>query len=227
VPLARDLHPEFGYVGSAPRLFRKLGLVIVFMVFGFIAVGSGMTVFMTAPEPDPMHAMALAPAETLKKGVPIVLPATPAEKALTQSASGQKGDRGDDGSRTVASKPSCRDIGVDQTSDCRVAVRPMRARPVPALNDRPLIATVPIGHRDEPAVSLLSEPPITVTATPPAEESIPSPTPEVAPGPATPPPVAKKQRARAHVQRREAYAPSHTYGYSSRISTGGGYAGLW
>jgi hypothetical protein len=29
VPFARDLHPEFGYIGSAPKLFRKLGLAAV------------------------------------------------------------------------------------------------------------------------------------------------------------------------------------------------------
>ena len=37
VPFARDLHPEFGYLGSAPRVFRKLGLVLPFMALRIVA----------------------------------------------------------------------------------------------------------------------------------------------------------------------------------------------
>src|SRR5271166_6187178 len=66
VPLARDLHPEFGYVGSAPRLFRRLGLVLSFVAFGLIAAASGVAVFTADPDPDPLHAMALAPADAVK-----------------------------------------------------------------------------------------------------------------------------------------------------------------
>ena len=54
MPLARDLHPEFGYVGSAPRLFRKLALVLAFLVIGLIAGVSGVAVFVASPDPDPM-----------------------------------------------------------------------------------------------------------------------------------------------------------------------------
>ena len=65
MPFARDLHPEFGYIGSAPKLFRKLGLASAFVVFGAVAGVIGVTVFMTDPDSDPMHAMALAPTEPL------------------------------------------------------------------------------------------------------------------------------------------------------------------
>ena len=53
MPLARDLHPEFGYIGSAPKLFRKLGLVSAFVAFGLMAGVSGIAVFMAGPVPIP------------------------------------------------------------------------------------------------------------------------------------------------------------------------------
>ena len=74
MPLARDLHPEFGYIGSGPRLWRKVGLVLVFIMIGLVAAASGVNFFVTSPEPDPMQAMALAPAEALLR-----VPAAPVE----------------------------------------------------------------------------------------------------------------------------------------------------
>ena len=53
MPFARDLHPEFGYIGSAPKLFRKLGLASAFVVFGAVAGVIGVTVFMTDPDSVP------------------------------------------------------------------------------------------------------------------------------------------------------------------------------
>ena len=49
MPFARDLHPEFGYVGSGPRTFRKIGLVAAFVAFGIVAGASGVAVFMADP----------------------------------------------------------------------------------------------------------------------------------------------------------------------------------
>jgi hypothetical protein len=57
--LACGVHPEFGYLGC-PRLCRKLGLVLAFIVFGLDAGARSVAVFMADPDPDPMHAMALA-----------------------------------------------------------------------------------------------------------------------------------------------------------------------
>src|SRR5262249_11274409 len=89
VPFARDLHPEFGYVGSAPKLFRKLGLVSAFVEFGLMAGASGVAVFVAGPEPDPMHAMALAPSEAFLSMSPPSAPpanAVGAEKQKTLKA---------------------------------------------------------------------------------------------------------------------------------------------
>ena len=83
MPFARDLHPEFGYVGSAPRVFRRLRLVLSFVALGM--VGSSVAVFMSSPVFDigtsvnPLDAMALAPTESLiepKLALPTAQPAT-------------------------------------------------------------------------------------------------------------------------------------------------------
>ena len=60
-----DLHPEFGYIGSAHRRLRTLRILLAFTVFGLIAGASAVAVFMAAPDPDPMRAMALAPGKDL------------------------------------------------------------------------------------------------------------------------------------------------------------------
>src|SRR6516164_6128946 len=71
VPFARDLHPEFGYVGSAPRVFRKVKLILSFVVLGIVGAASGVAIFMASPDSNPetsgnpLDAMALAPAEAL------------------------------------------------------------------------------------------------------------------------------------------------------------------
>ena len=56
-------HPEFGYLGTSS--FRR-GF-IAFVVCGLVAGASGISMFKGNPDPDPhpMNAMALAPAETL------------------------------------------------------------------------------------------------------------------------------------------------------------------
>src|ERR1700730_3547437 len=69
VPLARDLHAEFGYIGNAPAVLRKLGCATAFVAFGLIAAISNFSVFVTQPD-DPMTAMALAPEQALNSAAP-------------------------------------------------------------------------------------------------------------------------------------------------------------
>jgi hypothetical protein len=164
VPLARDLHPEFGYVGSAPKLFRKLGLVSAFVVFGLMAGASGVALFMAGPDPDPdpMNAMALAPAEAL---VSTSRPsASPAE---AKAIEGQE-------TLNASVTPSwqCRDLHLGD--DCTSA-RVRSSRPAPAMNERPAIAAVAIGHRDDPA-ALPPQPAVAIAAipeTPPDASAVP------------------------------------------------------
>jgi hypothetical protein len=247
VPFARDLHPEFGYVGSVPRVFRRLRLVLSFVVLGIVGGASGVAVFMASPDSDPgtsanpLDAMALAPAEALIEPK-IALPAAqPAPRLANASA--------DVGS----TKPTCRE-GLSEAEGGCIRVRVVR--PLRALNERPLIAAAPIGHRSDPTVLPAPSAPIEASpwpAAPPEKPSaIPTPTetaiaeampadtaPAAEPTPTPPAPAPRvtsnKSRPRVHhVQnesrssRRNGY--SHTSGYSSRTSSyssQGGWARLW
>jgi hypothetical protein len=221
VPLARDLHPEFGYVGSAPKLFRKLGLVSAFVVFGLMAGASGVALFMAGPDPDPdpMNAMALAPAEAL---VSTSRPsASPAE---AKAIEGQE-------TLNASVTPSwqCRDLHLGD--DCTSA-RVRSSRPAPAMNERPAIAAVAIGHRDDPA-ALPPQPAVAIAAipeTPPDASAVPDsgevPAPAVAPAGESVAPVANHSRTRSrHVARREG-SYSGRSGYSRQAYHAGG-PGLW
>jgi hypothetical protein len=146
VLLACALHPEFGYFGS-PRLCGKLGLVLAFMVFGLVAGANGLGVFM-AVDPDPMHAMALAPAEAATAETKAV------EAALARKTSSAGRYR----------SPYRESITEQPDGDCSSG-KARNQRPVQAVNERPAIAAIPIGHRDGPAV-LPSEPEILGAATP-------------------------------------------------------------
>jgi hypothetical protein len=245
VPLARDLHPEFGYVGS-PRLCRKLGLALAFIVVGLVAIANGVAVFMADPDPDPMHAMALAPAEALdnvKRSPPTVTAETRAVEATLAQKTSKTGDI----------KSPCRNITEQLGGDCSSG-KALKPRSVLAVNERPAIAAVLIGHRDGPAV-LPSEPEIPA-ATPDIPDSSAKPVDaaEVAPAPVvreSPTPVAstKKSRTRSNsaprrdrddrnfvrrrdrddrnfVQRRDRdeYSPSRSYG-SQDVQAA--YARVW
>ena len=225
MPFARDLHPEFGYIGSAPKLFRKLGLVSAFVAFGLMAGVSGIAVFMAGPDPDPMHAMALAPSEALLSTPPASAPpanAVAAEEQKTLNAG--------------VTQPPCGGYVSERLGDDCSSFRMHRSRQVPAMNERPAIAAVAIGRRDEPA-ALPPQPAVNVAAipqTPPDDSAVPADSAEVpaaAPATAAVAPVAKAARSRSrHVARREGYSSGRSswarsaYSGSSR---GGGYAGMW
>jgi len=230
VPLARDLHPEFGYIGSAPKLFRKLGLVSAFVSLGLIAGVSGIAVFTADPDPDPMHAMALAPSEALLSTPPASAPApkaVPAEEQRTLNAG--------------VAAPPCGGYVSERLGDDCSSFRMHRSRTVPAMNERPAIAAVAIGRREEPA-ALPPQPAVNVAAipqTPPDDSAAPAdsaevPAPAAAPATAPVAPVAKAARSRSrHVARRESYSSGRSSSSSwarsaySSSSRSGGYAGLW
>ena len=199
MPLARGLHPELGYVGSAPSLRRKLGLVSASVVVGLMTWASGVAVFMAGPDPDPMNAMALAPAE-----------APPAAtKTIEINA-------------TV-----CRDSVGERLGDDCTSTRMHSSGPAPAMSERPAIAVVAIGHLDDPA-TLPPQSAIAIAAipaTPP--DAAPANSGEV-PGPAVAPegksavPVVHHSRTRnRHVARREG-----SYSGRSGYNHAGG-PGLW
>ena len=213
MPLARDLHPEFGYVGPTPRML-KLGYVSAFVVFGMVAVVSGVTVFMAAPDTDPMNAMALAPAEAL----------SPSTSSSSASPAKAKATEAQEILNAGVIQSPCRDDVGERLSDDCASERMRKSRPVLAVNERPAIAAVAIGHREDPVavtppqlaapVAAIPEPPQDASAVPvdvaPATDSLPT-------------PAAKHSRTSSrHVARREGY--SHSARQSNHA---GGYAGLW
>ena len=227
VPFARDLHPEFGYVGAAPRLFRRIGVVLAFVIFGAIAGMSSVSVFVVqpAPEPDPMQALALAPPEPLA-GVRIS-PAQPAAGLSTQ-----KTDKA-----SVIKAAACPEAASGFVgSDCPRGRATGKAHPAPAVNERPAIAAVPIGHRDDPAV-LAAEPATAPTAAlrqepesaAAPEDAAPAAQPRTA---ATPVVEPRKTRGRQQAQqrgRREYSASPGLYGHSggSQAYRSAGWGSVW
>jgi hypothetical protein len=178
-----------------------------------------------------MTAMALAPEQALNSAAP----AAPSLPVQDQSVEASLTDKG-----TTASRPCGGAITADSGVDC-TPTRMHRSRSIPSVNERPAIAAVAIGHRDESAV-LPSEPAASfaaapnsaeISATPPEApaESAAAETPPPAEFVTPPTPPAKKARARSnsnqHRERSEyARAPSRgpTYSYHSMQ---GGYARVW
>jgi hypothetical protein len=146
VSRVRVWHPEFGYVGtsSASRLF------MAFVVCGLFAGAISVAIFNPEPDHDPMDAMALAP-EALIAPKPDQLATQSEIRPVTNEPSAKKTDeKGTNASRKEGwIKPTCREnLGEVPEGDC-TPVRVVRVRPVRAVNERPLIAAVPIGHRDD------------------------------------------------------------------------------
>jgi len=214
VPFARDLHPELGYVGPAPRML-KLGYASAFVVFGLVAVVSGVTVFMARPDTDPMNAMALAPSEALS-------PSTSPSSASPAKAKATEGQ--EILNAGVIQSPCGDDVGERLSDDC-ASERMRRSRTALAVNERPAIAAVAIGHREDPvAVTPQLAAPVAAIPEPPQDGSTVSAGPaDVAPATNSVAPAAKHSRAGSrHVARREGY--SHSARQSNHA---GGYAGLW
>ena len=216
MPLARDLHPELGYLGSP--LSRRLGLVSASVLFGLMTWATSVAVFMTGPDPDPMKAMALASAEvsTLSPS------ASPAEA---------KAIEGQEILNASITPPPCRESVSERLGDVCTSARMHGSRPAPAMNERPAIAAVAIGHRDDPA-TLPPQSAIAVAAIPetpsdaaPADSGA-APSPAVAPEAKSVAPVVKQSRTRnRHVARREGSYSGRT-GYSRQGYQAGG-PGLW
>jgi hypothetical protein len=230
VPLARDLHPEFGYMGSGPRLWRKVGLVFAFVIFGLFAGVSGLTMFVGTPEPDPLQsgplqanplqAMALAPPEAL-----IRLPAASAEgqSDVLPSPRSLKTSR--------IKPPACREDAMENLgADCT----PVKAaKPALAVNERPAIAAIAIGRRDEPALLPLQPATValprdksTVTSEPAAASPV-QPLAKPSPPPRPPAPVAKKTRQHSNQVHQARRRENNTVSRSWTYHYGVGYARMW
>jgi hypothetical protein len=135
---APGVHPEFGYLGSSPRSWRKAGVVISLLaVFGLAAEASGSK-FLIAQHPsgsDPRNAMALAPAQ-------ISINPIPAAENMT----------GDIQAPQLGAKSGCLKPSTEAVREDCTPGRAARRRSTSAMNTPPAIAAVPIGHRPDPAV---------------------------------------------------------------------------
>jgi hypothetical protein len=198
VPLVRDLHPEFGYLGSFHLFGRKLGLVLVFIGFGVMAGMSGLAVFMTDEQSDPMKAMALAPPDAMRSDSGLVMPA-PVDASVRIEPAQKPAE-------SKSSRPTCQDGAV---ADCALPNVPKVHRVRPA-NERPAIAAVPIGRVDPPQVvpaeashSPASSEPVPVAAVPESADVSSAPA-EAAPvaAPVAPPAVKKPRQRVEQAERR-------------------------
>jgi hypothetical protein len=154
----RVWHPEFGYVGTscASRPF------MAFVVCGLFAGAISVAIFNPEPDHDPMDAMALAP-EALIAPKPDQLARQFEIRPVTNEPSAQKTD--EKGTRGSI-KPTCREnLGELPEGDC-TPVRVVRVvHPLRAVNERPLIAAAPLGHRDD-ATALPASPPTSIAVSP-------------------------------------------------------------
>ena len=187
---------------------------------------------------NPLDAMALAPAEALIEPKVALAAAPPAPRPA--NASPVETDVG-------STKPTCREGVGEGEGDC---IRVRVVRPLRALNERPLIAAAPIGHRNDPTV-LPASPSARAEARPspaaPAEKSsvLPAPAetaiaeaipadiaPAAEPIPPAPAPrvTSNKSRPRVHHVRNESRSSRRNgYSYTARSSYSfqGGWGRLW
>jgi hypothetical protein len=178
VRLARYPHPEFGYVGSPRSLLPRLGVVFSVAVLGLVAGAGGARMLTLQPRADANPAR--------------VVPAAAGDASIAApgSAAGKTGGKSAP-SKPVADGSPCREESATQVpgNECAPVkvVRPQRAQ---SANERPAIAAVAIGHRDDP--TMLPAEPASPAAAPPeqAEPAAPAETAPAANPAAVPPPPA-------------------------------------
>jgi hypothetical protein len=224
-------HPEFGYIGTSS--FRRG--VIAFVICGLVACASGIAVFKENLDPDPLTAMALAPAEPLS-GTARVSPMRIVEGNSGQDKLGQEALKG------TAIKPDCESGNMGHlVGDCLAPRQITRPRSIRALNEQPPIGAAPIGRLEGlPDLPSKSTIPVGVTAEAPADSANPANLTDVAPAVDTPPvsteasaPPASAQRIRIrgnYVQRRGSRSASNSKHYNQpnyQRNYQSGYARLW
>jgi hypothetical protein len=233
------LHPEFGYFGN-PAFFR---IMMVYMACGLVAGAVSFAVFKSVRDPNPMDAMALAPADALI-GSEFTEPVTQSEKALANRPSPQQADKeeANASSKGGSIKPTCGEsVGNVRQSDC-APVRVVRIRPPRAANERPPIAAAPIGHVDDPTTVLPASPPPVIALSPsqavspelkatPASTKIAEPKSAIAtpvaakPAPAASAPTIVSKRSQSRVDqasRRRTGDDYYAYASNSRARSSGG-----
>jgi hypothetical protein len=163
VPLARYPHPEFGYVGSPRSLLPRLGIVFSIAVLGPVA-GAGGAKMLTLQPPaaaNSARAVTVAPGEAS-----IAAPGSAAKKTGDSSKSASVATGQAPSKRAPVGSPCREEPGAQVPENDCVPVRVVRPQRAPSANERPAIAAVAIGHRNDPAM-LPAEPASPVAAAPP------------------------------------------------------------
>ncbi len=150
--MIRGAHPEFGYFSPSPNLRRKLWLATV---TGLLVGAGGLGMFMTRGNLP--KAFALAQIEGLgtepSSTTPRTEPAAPLKPAVAKQLS-----------EVESGRAPCQDRkSTDSNGNCD---SPTVRKPIRALNERPAIAAVSIGHTDGAPAATASEAPAAINTPP-------------------------------------------------------------
>jgi len=212
--------PEFGYIGTS-SFCRG---VITFVICGLVAGGSGIAIFKENLDPDPMTAMALAPAETLSGPARLM--------RIVEGNSGQGGLE-QEAFKRAAVEPRCQSGNTEHLGGDCIAGQINRPRSIRPLNERLPIAAVPIGRLDGPSDMPSTAIQIAVTPETPVESANPAddaPAADIAAAiMEAPVPTVSAQKTRTrgkHVQRRGSRSASYSKHYYQPAYRSG-YARVW
>jgi len=229
MPSAQYLHPEFGYLGSAPRWRRDLKVVAVSILFGAIAGAGGLAVLIAdhdskTDRPSTSARVEASAAQPASDPGPTAQPTQPASRAslpttettpsptdgantASLDTDGKSNAAKPDASGAAGSKAACEDSTwayLDGKCVAQDKPRKLRQR---AANDAPAIGRAPVGRSTAlpaPAASG-SDDPQGLASPPGAAQAKPA----DAAAPAEPPvpsatPARKPQKAaRSHSRRRD------------------------
>ena len=225
MPSAQYLHPEFGYLGSAPRWRRDLKVAAVSVLFGAIAGVGGLAVLIADRDSKTdgpstsarIEASTVQPASdpgpTAQPTSQASRPSLPTTETTPGPTDGANTARLDTDSKSNAAKPdaSIKAACEDSTwpyldGKCVAQDKPRKAR-LRAANDSPAIGRTPVGRSPAPSAPAATgsddpqgsaSPPRAAQATPPDGAA-----PAEPPAPSAAPAKKPQKTARSHSRRRD------------------------
>jgi hypothetical protein len=177
MPAARFVHPEFGFFCPTPRLRRLVRAALVGVAFAAV----GIAVLRAAHDPDGIARLDGGSSAEISPQ------ATVAPVATAEARPGRS-----EATATEAVKFSCGDdTGAHVDGKC-APVKARKARMVRVANDRPAIATMPLGR--SPAVPASAIESASTASAPDSRQGDPSPSKSAQAAPADAAPAAESQR---------------------------------
>jgi hypothetical protein len=228
MPSAQYLHPEFGYLGSAPRWRRDLKVALVAVFFGAITGAGGLAVLMpdhdpkadgpstnarvdvskvqSASEPD---STALPASEASRPSPAVTDVTSPADgaNATQPETDGKSNVVKPDASGAASSKAACDDSTWSYLDGKCVAQDKPRKLRLRAANDAPAIGRAPVGRSTAPSAPAASgsDDPQGSASPPGAAQAKPADgaAPAEPPAPSATPAKKPQKAARSHSRRRD------------------------